>query len=692
MIKNHNSKTTTKTIGFALLFGIFSIALVLGAGIPFVRADIWYVKTDGSDGNGGTSWDDAFQTIQRGIDAASASDHVAVADGTYTGEGNRDIDFEGKAITVRCTATAPAACTIDCGGMAGHRGFYFHSGEGGDSVLDGFTITNGQANEGGAIACVSASPTITNCKFVANQSKIYDGGAIYCSNASPTIAHCTFTSNASPYDGGGIYGTDASAPTITNCDFNANSAVFYGGAIFCEASSQATVTGCTFTGNTGRYGAGIACDASSPTISDCTFETNTAGYYGGAIFCTAASPQITGCTLTGNTATRRGGGIYCEASSAPTIATSAIITNTSPGSGGAHGQGGGIYSSTSSPILSACSLTGNSALSGAGVYSDDSLMTIQNCAIHSNQASLANGGNGGGLYIGWNSPTISGSTISGNSSYDGAGIYCDNSYPSVGTTKISTNTAVRYGGGIYANLSYPSLATCIIEGNDAEFGGGIRISGELVTGTTSVANCIIVDNTADYGAGIDILSSSPTFVNNTVTQNTAGIEGGGVRYYSTTRRPEFINTIFWGNTRIGPPETPDEIWVVSGATLFEYCNIQGGYPGTGNIDRDPLFRDAAANDFHLTAGSPCIDAATSENVPMVDYDGTARWDDPDTPNTGDGDDPYYDIGAYEYHPGCTGDFDTDGDVDGSDLAAYAFAPAGLDLDDFAAAFGRTNCL
>jgi hypothetical protein len=208
----------------------------------------------------------------------------------------------------------------------------------------------------------------------------------------------------------------------------------------------------------------------------------------------------------------------------------------------------------------------------------------------------------------------------------------------------------------------------------------------------SVANSIIINNTADYGAGIDILSSSPIFVNNTVTKNTANIEGGGVRYYSTTRRPEFINTILWENNRIGPPRISDEIWVVSGVILFEYCNIQGGYTGIGNIDSNPLFKDAANNNFHLQAGSGGIDAATSDNAPTLDYDGTYRWDDPNTPNTGGGTDPYYDIGAFEYYPACECDFSPpDGDVDGSDLAAYITDQAGISLNDFALEFGRTNC-
>ncbi len=83
-------------------------------------------------------------TIQAGIDAAAAGDEVLVADGLYTGPGNRDVDFLGKAITVR-SEYGPDNCIIDCQGseMEQRRGFIFQNGEGRDSVLQGFTIRGG---------------------------------------------------------------------------------------------------------------------------------------------------------------------------------------------------------------------------------------------------------------------------------------------------------------------------------------------------------------------------------------------------------------------------------------------------------------------------------------------------------------------------------------------------------------------
>ncbi len=89
-----------------------------------------------------------FSTIQAAIDAAVDGDEVIVADGTYTGVGNRDIDFKGKAITVR-SENGPDNCIIDCEREG--RGFYFHNGEDDRSILQGLTITNGYADHGGGI-------------------------------------------------------------------------------------------------------------------------------------------------------------------------------------------------------------------------------------------------------------------------------------------------------------------------------------------------------------------------------------------------------------------------------------------------------------------------------------------------------------------------------------------------------------
>jgi len=123
-------------------------------------------------------WDGSgdYLTIQEGINAAVDGDTVLVLDGTYTGPGNRDLDFGGKAITVR-SENGPDNCIIDCEGRQAdpHRGFFFYSGETTAAVVDGFTIQNGYARSegecgtiGGGILCMFSNPTIANCTIIGN--------------------------------------------------------------------------------------------------------------------------------------------------------------------------------------------------------------------------------------------------------------------------------------------------------------------------------------------------------------------------------------------------------------------------------------------------------------------------------------------------------------------------------------------
>jgi hypothetical protein len=90
------------------------------------------------------------------------------------------------------------------------------------------------------------------------------------------------------------------------------------------------------------------------------------------------------------------------------------------------------------------------------------------------------------------------------------------------------------------------------------------------------------------------------------------------------------NTILWGNTA----SAGKEIYLESSSTItVTYSDVEGGWPG--NINADPLF--VGVGDYHLTSGSPCIDAGTSDGAPAYDINGDGR--------------PFgagYDMGAYEY--------------------------------------------
>ena len=88
---------------------------------------------------------------------------MMVADGSYTGIGNCNLDFDGKTITIK-SLNGPLRCIID-GEPSGHeKGFYFHNGEDENSVIEGFTFTHFLH----AIDIGDSSPTIKNCIFFDN--------------------------------------------------------------------------------------------------------------------------------------------------------------------------------------------------------------------------------------------------------------------------------------------------------------------------------------------------------------------------------------------------------------------------------------------------------------------------------------------------------------------------------------------
>ncbi len=241
-----------------------------------------------------------YPTIQDGIDAAADRDTVLVADGTYSGEGNKNVDFLGKKIKVVST-NGPEYSVIDCEGDG--RGFYFHSNENESSILEGFSIIHGNvtgydpSGSGGGIFCdENSSPQVINCIIRDNSAMEWGGGGISCYLSSPLFQSCIIRNNVASV-GGGIKVSDAS-PFFSECVIQENTVLGgQGGGLFI-ARSPVTMTNCIVSQNTSASGAGVYCAESSPSIINCTISGNTAAEFGGGFYFTLdASPIITNCIL-----------------------------------------------------------------------------------------------------------------------------------------------------------------------------------------------------------------------------------------------------------------------------------------------------------------------------------------------------------------------------------------------------------
>ena len=248
--------------------------------------DVYVDAINGDDINGDGTAGNPYATIQKGIDEAFSSDTVLVADGTYTGPGNNDLDFKCRAITVRSESGA-LNCTIDCGGAG--RGFYFHCGETDQSVVSGFSIINGDsAFGGGGIACENSSPTIEKNIISDSKASSRSGGGISCNNnSSPMIINNTIMGNWAEDIGGGISCTDGSSPTIIDNIITENESLDGGGGIGCHNSSpeiRKNVISKNSAGPLGAPGGGICCaDNSSPEIINNTITENKTLFKGGGI-------------------------------------------------------------------------------------------------------------------------------------------------------------------------------------------------------------------------------------------------------------------------------------------------------------------------------------------------------------------------------------------------------------------------
>ncbi|MCK4412018.1 MAG: T9SS type A sorting domain-containing protein [Candidatus Eisenbacteria sp.] len=328
-----------------------------------------------ADGSGG------YPTIQDAINAAADGDTVLLANGIFTGDGNRDVDFLGKAIVVMSESGSPDDCIVDCGGSAvdPHRGFWFHSGEGPGSVLSGVTVRNGYADNGAGFLCEEgSSPHLSSCRIRANTATNIGGGA-YCHHCSPTFLECDFRDNAAA-GGGGIYAYATVDLRLEECRVTGSAVPGEGGGLCLQSEFTTHLTDCVIIENTSyEGGGGVYCREGDLVVTGGEISGNASGIHGGGILLELSSAVIDSCVMSDNATSQVGGGIFLSAGTELTITNSTLIENWATASGGAIG---GVECTLT---IDGCTMALNGANQGGAVYlySDYAMPTpfIQNTVI-----------------------------------------------------------------------------------------------------------------------------------------------------------------------------------------------------------------------------------------------------------------------------------------------------------------------
>jgi hypothetical protein len=298
--------------------------------------------------------------------------------------------------------------------------------------------------------------------------------------------------------------------------------------------------------------------------------------------------------------------------------------------------------------ISGFTIRNGSDSGGGGIYGNESLAAIKYNLIHDNYATNTGGGlnlcdgvmewnfiysnTAGGLGGGMGDcySDMSNCYVYDNRSFShGGGVALHNTEP-ITNCYIYNNSSTGDGGGIYNSAS--NITNCSIYDNDAGgAGGGLsdcdgdirgsRIYGNTASGSggglnlcpSAISNCWIYDNYTGLDGG-GLYDCDGNLFNITIYGNEALDDGGGIEGCGGG----IANCIFWANTA---GDSGDQ---GSNSSAPSYCCIQDlPAPGGGNFGTDPGLVRPDLSQFHLAAGSSCINTGTNVGL-VLDIDGDTR--------------------------------------------------------------------
>jgi len=307
---------------------------------PYI-SPIFYVDVDAVGSNDGSSWANAYISLQSALDVATSGREIWVAKGTYYPSSAYDLTdsprfyhfrmIDGVAIYGGFAGTETATSeranfgvgeaneTILSGdiGTVGDNSdncyqVFFHESIGltNAAILDGFTITAGNADRtdwpyhknGGGMYNYESSPSIINCTF-SNNTALVGGGMYNYTNSSTRIDNSIFVNNTASFGGGVMY--YLSSASISNSTFKDNYASFSGGGLYIWTSTASTVTNCLFTANNASVdGSSMFIRNCSPTILNTTITISGSSSTSKVIYCVEApTPTFKNTIIWGNVGT-----------------------------------------------------------------------------------------------------------------------------------------------------------------------------------------------------------------------------------------------------------------------------------------------------------------------------------------------------------------------------------------------------
>jgi hypothetical protein len=568
----------------------------------------WYVSASGDDSTGDGSSVNPYRTIQYAINRAWQRDTVIVLSGTY--HGGIIIDTKNISLVsnfIYSLDWADIRNTVLDGDLSSsvnsHRNCDSTSCDG------GFTIQNGSGPLGGGLFLRNTKVNIFNNIIKGNEA------------------------NSSGGYGGGIY-ADNSKFRLENCIIANNSALNFGGGIICNYSDPIIINN-TIVGNTGHDGSLFLMN-SSPIITNNIIWQNTDPQISSDRPLTISYCDIQGgCDGPGNIYSDpvlidplNGNYNICLQSPCIDAGDPDIID---PDSGrsdigcyfpehlicdlgnkwyvsldGSDLLGDGTIESPFRTIQHAIGRANylDSVLADSGIYRENLIIQNKRITVASYfvfnydttyiRATIIDGDS--------TSPCIiinfaDSTNVIGLSIMNGrtAGLISNSSITNVSYNLILDNM----GGGLdYSNSNGIISHNIIINNWSFEHGGGVR----CYRSSPIIANNLIVENKAPYrGGGIACFASTPLLMGNTITRNGAPW-GGGFYSSESGNNVNLVNNIIWGN------DTTEVYLGDSNPVIIRYCDIEGGWPGEGNINANPLFCDTAQANFWLAANSPCVGA------------------------------------------------------------------------------------